>query len=541
VATYDYIRLRWGASCNIGDPLNIFYDEGFANELFFDTTNKGNGSLSGALYEIEDEGKKVKGETIIEKQTWVKRYMLQVHVPEAVADVLSLLPLHDIVSVSDRDGNNYSCNGPDVTVEVATETNRELIDDERYPVMRVDITFNAYQIHKTACCTPATVVECSDVIPTITQVTEVSAGNCLIEGTAPAGMLVRLYERDFVEPVTCEIGGKINDVCIVTDLIAYCCTNAGAIFRSIDGGNEWERIYNDVIPLNGITFDGIDKIHCVGNADGGDGLALIATVGVDTFTELVTPQNSNIVSVDGCNGRAYACTIAAHAFYFDGAAWTDVTPAWVMANARYVACATNAVAMVVGDDFYGITEDSGTSWNVYALAGSVITRVANLSYTNPAAGTWILSVNRSIWVTTDNGANITEYTLVMPDRITGIECATIGALRVAIIMDAEGNMRTTLDPTVWGDLWKQRGQPIANNIAILTGASTFVIMTALGDGNVGTTETAFDEDQVTTASAYEGGGIDYAGTNNVTYQFQVETYTLKTDPCEQSAITIFTT
>ena len=541
MATYDYIRLQWAASCNIGDPINIYYEDGFSNEMFFDTTNKGNGSLSGAIYEIEDEGKKVNGVTRIEKQTWAKKYMLTVHVVEAVADVLSLLPVHDTVTITDREGTVYICNAPDVTVEITTEANRELIEDDRYPIMKVDITFNAHQIHKTACCELVAKMECSDVAPTIESITEPSAGDCKVVGTAPSGMLVRLYQREWLEAVTAELGGKINDVCLVTDLIAYCCSNAGKIYKTIDGGNTWVKKYDGAVTLNSISFDEVDKIHCVGNAAGGDGLSLMATVGTDVFAEIATPVNENLMSVKTYDSKAFAVSHYASVIYYDGATWTNVTPAWVLGNLYDVAM-HDAVVMVCGGDFYAISFNAGASWSVYNELGKDFRRVANFDYIGAGYGTWILGDTAGgLWVTHDNGANITEYAAQFPSAVRGICVATIGIMNTAFAMDALGNVRTATNPASWGAVMKQKGQPISNNFDVLKTSTTIVAMSALGNGKVGTTETALAEDGSSTAAYYESDGITFDGADNCSYEFQVETYLIQSDPCEQSDKALFTT
>jgi hypothetical protein len=538
MATYDYIRLQWAASCNIGDPINIYYEDGFSNEMFFDTTNKGNGSLSGAIYEIEDEGKKVNGVTRIEKQTWAKKYMLTVHVVEAVADVLSLLPVHDTVTITDREGTVYICNAPDVTVEITTEANRELIEDDRYPIMKVDITFNAHQIHKTACCELVAKMECSDVAPTIESITEPSAGDCKVVGTAPSGMLVRLYQREWLEAVTAELGGKINDVCLVTDLIAYCCSNAGKIYKTIDGGNTWVKKYDGAVQLNSISFDSVDKIHCVGNAAGGDGLSLMATVGTDVFAEIATPVDENLVNVDSLDGKAYAVSLSASVIYYDGATWTDITPAWVIGNLYGVCNPTGAVVMVCGGEYYAITVDGGANWTVYMELGKNFTHVANKA----SSVEWVLGdKNGGIWVSYDNGATITEYAAIFGWPIAGLCYVSINAIPTCIAMDSKGYVKRTTDPTTWGNSLKQRGDPISNSLDVLKTATTIVAMSALGNGKVGTTETALVEDGSSTAAYYESDGITFDGADNCSYEFQVETYLIQSDPCEQSDKALFTT
>jgi hypothetical protein len=538
MATYDYIRLQWAASCNIGDPINIYYEDGFSNEMFFDTTNKGNGSLSGAIYEIEDEGKKVNGVTRIEKQTWAKKYMLTVHVVEAVADVLSLLPVHDTVTITDREGTVYICNAPDVTVEITTEANRELIEDDRYPIMKVDITFNAHQIHKTACCELVAKMECSDVAPTIESITEPSAGDCKVVGTAPSGMLVRLYQREWLEAVTAELGGKINDVCLVTDLIAYCCSNAGKIYKTIDGGNTWVKKYDGAVRLNSISFDSVDKIHCVGNAAGGDGLSLMATVGTDVFAEIATPVDENLVNVDSLDGKAYAVSLSASVIYYDGATWTDITPAWVIGNLYGVCNPTGAVVMVCGGEYYAITVDGGANWTVYMELGKNFTHVANKA----SSVEWVLGdKNGGIWVSYDNGATITEYAAIFGWPIAGLCYVSINAIPTCIAMDSKGYVKRTTDPTTWGNSLKQRGDPISNSLDVLKTATTIVAMSALGNGKVGTTETALVEDGSSTAAYYESDGITFDGADNCSYEFQVETYLIQSDPCEQSDKALFTT
>jgi hypothetical protein len=538
MATYDYIRLQWAASCNIGDPINIYYEDGFSNEMFFDTTNKGNGSLSGAIYEIEDEGKKVNGVTRIEKQTWAKKYMLTVHVVEAVADVLSLLPVHDTVTITDREGTVYICNAPDVTVEITTEANRELIEDDRYPIMKVDITFNAHQIHKTACCELVAKMECSDVAPTIESITEPSAGDCKVVGTAPSGMLVRLYQREWLEAVTAELGGKINDVCLVTDLIAYCCSNDGKIYKTIDGGNTWVKKYDGAVQLNSISFDSVDKIHCVGNAAGGDGLSLMATVGTDVFAEIATPVDENLVNVDSLDGKAYAVSLSASVIYYDGATWTDITPAWVIGNLYGVCNPTGAVVMVCGGEYYAITVDGGANWTVYMELGKNFTHVANKA----SSVEWVLGdKNGGIWVSYDNGATITEYAAIFGWPIAGLCYVSINAIPTCIAMDSKGYVKRTTDPTTWGNSLKQRGDPISNSLDVLKTATTIVAMSALGNGKVGTTETALAEDGSSTAAYYESDGITFDGADNCSYEFQVETYLIQSDPCEQSDKALFTT
>lgn len=534
MALYDYIKIDWSDGCNIG---NLIYETGFSNTLYFDKP------MQPPTYEIEDEGKKVEGESIMESQVWVKRYTTIIECCEAVADVLSLLPLHETVNISDKDGNVYNCNGADVTVEVSPATVDELITENRYPIMIVKLTFNAHQINKTACCAALEVVECSATLPTISSATEVIPSSLTIEGISPEGMLVRLYERDWLEAVEVEAGGKVNDICVLSELIAYCCTNAGNIYKSIDGGNVWNQIYAAGVVLNAIQWDGGIYIFAVGNASGGDGLSLVANIANDIFVEVATPINDNLMNVSAYDGSAYAVSINGYVIRYDfgTGVWSDVTPVWALSYLYDVSMYDINLVMVCGGEYYACTVDGGVNWTVYNEAGKDFRRVQWFNAPNPTDATWFIGDNDGgVWVTQDNGVNIVETVGVLSGGIRQLSRTVINSVTTMVIGSEKSYIKTSTG-LLTGDTYKQRGLPVMNNGGSPRTATELIIMTALGTGEAGTTETPYTEDISVTAETYNDAGMDFAADQNVTYQVYIETYTFMNDPCAESETELGTT
>ena len=537
MAAYDYICIEWGDGCPVD---NIYYAGGFYNRLYFDE------EMQPPQFEIEDEGKKADGTMLAERQVWSKKYAIDIRCPEWVATVLSTIPLHETVRIIDKDGNTYYCNGPDVTIDIQAETNKEYTERTYYPVMIVKLTFNAHQIIKTACCGTLAAAECSETVPTIDSISEIGAGTMNIEGTAPEPMLVRLYERDWIDPVQVEVGGKINDVCIVSATVAYCCTNSGDIYKTTNGGQTWARVGGGGgAALNGIAFDGVDKIFVVGGPEGGDSLTYIATVGTDTFVEKATPSNVNLNAVRAHNGNAFACGANGVVLFYDGSAgtWSDISIGTVaiLYDLEIHYSAPDYRIAVVGVNVRAYTDNTGAVWSESGAAATYRS-IALISWTNTGTGTWVIGdTTGSIWVTNNNLTDVLEDAGIFANQIVGLSAATIAGDRYCVGMDSSGYYRYFTGADTWGDTYKQRSQPTSNRIRLAAKGTEMLMMSALGNGNVGTTETPYTENQAVTAASYNSGGMQFAGANNVTYQLYVETYTFTTDPCEESTVEIFTT
>lgn len=111
----NYIKIEWGNSCNLG---NIYYGGGFINKLFLDA------EIGKPEYIVEEEGfdngQAVKKKTF---EKFQKKYVLQVVVPEYVADALQLMPLHDNIRISYTNGlYSGQVRNLEVTVSYLEET-----------------------------------------------------------------------------------------------------------------------------------------------------------------------------------------------------------------------------------------------------------------------------------------------------------------------------------------------------------------------------------------------------------------------------------
>lgn len=531
MALYDLTRIDWSnGTCNLD---NIYYAGGFSNTLFFPE------DMTGPQYGIDSDNKKADGLNNAKRQVWAKKNTLTVKHIESVADILSVLPMHDTVTFTDKEGNAYVCAGADIEIDIQPEGDGEAMGDRnKYPIMIIEITFNAHQIIKTGCCnTSIAAVTCSDTLPTIDTVTEPIAGQMLITGTAPTGHQVRLYQRELFEQINAETGGKINDVCWVDTLIAFCCTNSGKIYKTIDAGNTWTLSYNGVLQLNSVAYDGL-VVYAGGIVDAGESTFIVTADGGINWTPIIIGNQGDITAFDAYNGSYITfCTASGKVFLYDGSL-SNVSPAGA-GTLRDICINKNdpTQIMVVGTNFYAYTANSGGAWTTYATIIDMYCVTCTVF-----VDTWIMGTSMGVvYRTSDSGANIsTAYTFAV--RCCGLTWRAFGGNARYFACDINGNVIYSDDGgSNWSTVWKTKSVSTCNRIRAHS-SSDLRIMLAIGNGKVASTETGLDAVvPVVLGSEYSGTGITYNAVNNVSYQLQVQSLTFTTDPCQNSTITIFTT
>ncbi len=533
MALYDYIRVQWSDGCDID---NIYYKGGFQNEMFFVE------DLSTPQYEIEDEVKKQDGVSNPERQIWYKKFTLEVKCVEAVADILTSIPLHETVTVSDKNGNAFTCGGADVEIDVTPAEVPELIEGTYYPVAFVKFTFTADHIVK-ACCPADQLVECTDTdAPVIATITEPVAGSVKITGTADETTLIRMRYREFLEGIKVGNGLKVNDVCFVSATIAYCCSNLGGVYKTTDGGNTWTIIGSTGgVQLNGIAFDGTDKVYAIGDVTGGQAACVVLTVGVDTLANVNTGLNENLKAVSfGTADGGYAVGAAGSVLYFDGAAWNNVTPGTVTIL-RDVATVpgNNAVAFVVGLDYVAHTSNNGAAWTLTNYAGENFIACANPD--NDVNHWYFGNANGDIRYTANAGVVSVIEKAGTGVSISGITATTVNLQIVIYALYKDGYIITDdFHDTTWTNKWKLNGAPVCNRIRAYVGTN-HELLVARNDEYCATTETPINDGNYSTAIAFNVDGLTQVLVNNVTYEVDLETYLLNSDPCKDCDNQLFTT
>jgi photosystem II stability/assembly factor-like uncharacterized protein len=530
MALYDLTRIDWSnGTCNLD---NIYYVGGFSNTLFFPE------DLQAPAYEIEDDVKKADGLNNAKRQVWAKKLTLRIVHIEAVIDILSILPMHDTVTVTDKEGNAYTCAGADIVVDIQPEGEGETMGDRnRYPLMAVEITFNAHQIIKTGCCnTSIAAVSCSATLPTIDTVTEPIAGLMLITGTAPTGHQVRLFQRELFAQIEIEIESKINDVCWIDDMIAFSCTDTGNIYKTIDGGNAWTLSHNGTVQLNSIVSDGT-VIFAGGEYDGVAHTKLLVSADFGlNWTTLEINNHGNIMSMDIYNiNMLLMCTSIGEVILYDGTLNVYTLAGFLRDIA--INKSNPDEWMVCGVNYIAFTSDFGGSWNTYVTTIDMICVVETA-----AAGKWIFGASGGkTYTTSDNGATIVSN-VTFTDKCVGLTSRAYGGSLRHFAADINGNVKYSDDNgLIWSTAWKVKSVTSVNRIRA-NRSNDLKIMIAIGNGKVATTETGLDAVvPVILGSEYAGTGITYNAVNNVSYQLQVQSLTFTTDPCQNSTITIFTT
>jgi len=91
VTTKDLILIEWGNTCDID---NILYQKGFLQQLYLET------DIGKPLYEIDEVGS-TDGDNNFKRtwQKWEKKYKFQVLVPEFIIEALSMIKMHDYISI----------------------------------------------------------------------------------------------------------------------------------------------------------------------------------------------------------------------------------------------------------------------------------------------------------------------------------------------------------------------------------------------------------------------------------------------------------
>jgi len=538
MAQYDYIRLTWSHSCNIvtKNGTVIYYVDGFENVRYFGKDD----NLNFPDYNIEDDSKESAGTNKVAKQTWKKYIQFNVKVAESVVDALSLIPLHDHVTLTDKDGNAYVASGYDCIVDITPAEAMDFHDGVHYPIMSVNIGIPADFIFKTSCCSSITELECSDTVPTLSAADVSVAGVMTLTGTAPDNMLIRALYREWIEKVQVGNGVKINDVCFVSATVAYCCSSLGGIYKTTDGGKTWAIKYPGSVQLNGICYDGTSKIYAVGDVVAGQGLCVVGTVGVDTFAQVNTAKNENLLSVSfSTNDAGYCCGVSGCVLFFDGAAWSDKTPGPVTVLRDITTIPGTKVDVVaVGLAYICHSSDGGATWTITNYAGEDFN-----------ACVFPLSDNGKIYVgntlgdisySANKGVTLTILVAGAGTAILGLDKATVGGVLYVYAINSNGRVYyDAAQANTFANSWHMKSITTCKRIRAFTGAS-HELLVATGGVYVGTTETAINNGNAVTYIVYNSDGVDVVTAALTTYEVAVQTFLLNSDPCETCATQLFT-
>lgn len=94
----QHIRLEWSNTCDID---NILYQTGFVNQIYLWA------DVGKPTYKLTEEGSNNGDEDFIRNfQKWEKMYKLELKVPEFILETLSMIPLHDQITIFLQNGTN---------------------------------------------------------------------------------------------------------------------------------------------------------------------------------------------------------------------------------------------------------------------------------------------------------------------------------------------------------------------------------------------------------------------------------------------------
>jgi len=97
----DNIVLEYGHTCDIG---NIIYQYGFKNKIVFaDKVD-----LVKPTYETIKTGESREGYFFVNNAVAKKTYKMVFYAPEYIADAMSILELHDTITITNKDGDSIS-------------------------------------------------------------------------------------------------------------------------------------------------------------------------------------------------------------------------------------------------------------------------------------------------------------------------------------------------------------------------------------------------------------------------------------------------
>jgi hypothetical protein len=135
VTTLDYIRLEWTNSCDIDD---ILYQTGYTNQLYLQV------DVGKPIYRLTEEGDENGNKEFIKSfQKWEKVYNIDLRVPEFMLESLTMIPLHDHVTLFLQNGQNAVIK--DVVIS-------EPVWETEGCFATVNMEFLIDSVIKTACC-----------------------------------------------------------------------------------------------------------------------------------------------------------------------------------------------------------------------------------------------------------------------------------------------------------------------------------------------------------------------------------------------------
>ena len=266
---------------------------------------------------------------------------------------------------------------------------------------------------------------------------------------------------------------------MVTGLIGYMVGDAGAIWKTTDGGLSWSYQGSGVSNnLNAVSFS--DTTHGIAVGDGGiilttnDGLTWTKQKSTTSLGLLGCSMNStSLAYVCGRNGIIYTSVDG-------GVTWTGQASG--TSNDLFSICinpATPAKAVAVGETGTTVyTTNSGTLWTVVPVG---ILGFNSVSIDPTGTNIFVVGYNATIQLSVDGGLTYTAQ--ISPVASVTLTCVQAISATVANICGAAGTILTTSNA---GTLWTAQTPAVAFAAsqfnAISYGSSTHGI--AVGEGGV---------------------------------------------------------
>ena len=516
MALYDYIKIEWSHPCDIG---NIYYSGGFGNKMFFKE------DMSAPEYSIEQEGKEVEGSFNATSQIRKKKHTIELICVESVADILSLIPLHETVRVQDKDGNAFTTTGADVEISVAPAEYPELLNGVRYKIMRVKLTFCSEKIIMTSCCQNSSIISCSVVLPTIDTVEHPTGTSINVKGTAPAGHCVRLKYREYIEQIVPAVTmGQVEHICSVPQqgYQQYACGEGGKIYRTNDGwANFAEQTSGVAFKLKSIYFhDNMNGWACgLGNQ------ILYTTDGGTSWNSSPSSTGKDMYDIHTSDGNTIYCCGADNTIeksVNSGLTWATslAAPAATIHQALWVK--TDQKVVVVGtNDIIKETSDGGATWN---------TRVTGEGedwydiFWGTGDTTYVVGTNATI-ISNNNQWTTNFFTDLSDASITGHLHTCYGSGSVFFVAGETGGSVHKIEtlPLAYTEYLRSDIKDIYCLWTLLASGIWYIFASG-NDNLIASTVTPYNNGNEATATDYEVDGITELLTATTTYEIKVCTF-----------------
>ena len=224
-------KLQWSSGCS---GANIYYNDGYADFLFFDPDDATCEVLE-PIYEVKrDNAEEKDGRTVAPRKFTKKTYKIRVSCRESVADTLSVIALAETVLFVFPDNTAIAdLTGDDITFTVVSSAYSEKYKET---IFVCEILILADVIIKTACCENGedfTPYEESTGFPSITSESN-STLSVTLSGQCPTNYFIRSYYKElFAE--TSWPSGSILGISNYSALGAFAFTDNNKIYITSNG------------------------------------------------------------------------------------------------------------------------------------------------------------------------------------------------------------------------------------------------------------------------------------------------------------------